>query len=579
MISRRLTISLWVFALIVSVALSAANLYLGDLNQDEGWYLYAARLVRTGKLPYIDFASTQGPVMPFVYTLAVPLIERWGVAGGRLFTTLLGLACALCAAWLAARLVPRDKRNEAALITFTLIGVNVYQSYFCTIVKTYSLSGLLLVLGFLALSCARVNGRRGDNCDSIPPGRAPADGSAGSVAGPFLSGILLSLAAGTRTSAGTVLPFVLAGLAVFGLKNRERQTRNAGTVTSSLPWLWFGFGAAVTCCVIFLPFAIRAPAALRFALVEYHAGREVGGLLQFLAYKAGFVSRVIHAYSAAAALCLALCSYILIKRSPWRVSRRAPDGAEGVERSRPQTFMPTYSGTLTSILWISALAVTVVHFCAPFPYDDYQVMIFPMVAVALSTALMRLANTRTAILWVLLTAFCLCLVSALSSPMNQKWFVGERDRIWWPLKKESPLANLRRTGRILCSITNPGDVLLTQDTYLAVETGLWLPKGLELGPFSYFPDWNRAKAAACHVLNQEMMLELLETSEAPVAAFSEYGLAIRSPGVTELPSEEQMALYEAVERRYSLFRKVEKFGQAGTRLKIYLRRNSAKRTR
>ena len=68
------------------VVLGAANLYFGDLNQDEGWYLYAARQVHEGELPYRDFAFTQGPMLPLVYSLAYPLVERWGVAGGRLFT-------------------------------------------------------------------------------------------------------------------------------------------------------------------------------------------------------------------------------------------------------------------------------------------------------------------------------------------------------------------------------------------------------------------------------------------------------------------------------------------------------------
>jgi len=48
---------LWIFilwgvvAVLAAVILSAANLYLGDLNQDEGWYLYAAQLVASGQWP------------------------------------------------------------------------------------------------------------------------------------------------------------------------------------------------------------------------------------------------------------------------------------------------------------------------------------------------------------------------------------------------------------------------------------------------------------------------------------------------------------------------------------------------
>ena len=84
-----------VLALALYVALGALNLKWGDLNQDEGWYLYGARLVKEGRVPYRDFAFTQGPVMPYVYAHAQSWVDRWGVAGGRLVTGLLGLGGAL----------------------------------------------------------------------------------------------------------------------------------------------------------------------------------------------------------------------------------------------------------------------------------------------------------------------------------------------------------------------------------------------------------------------------------------------------------------------------------------------------
>ncbi len=38
-----------------------------EINLDEGWYLYASKLVYEGKMLYKDFAYTQGPVFPYVY--------------------------------------------------------------------------------------------------------------------------------------------------------------------------------------------------------------------------------------------------------------------------------------------------------------------------------------------------------------------------------------------------------------------------------------------------------------------------------------------------------------------------------
>ncbi|MFC1498542.1 hypothetical protein ACFLS1_08760, partial [Verrucomicrobiota bacterium] len=95
--------------------------------------------------------------------------------------------------------------------------------------------------------------------------------------------------------------------------------------------------------------------------------------------------------------------------------------------------------------------------------------------------------------------------------------------------------------------------------------------GLEMGPFSYFPDWKREKAEACHVLNKEMLIELLETTDAPVAAFSEWGFAISSPAITKLSDKDQRELKAVLKKRYVLFREIDDFGHAGTKLQIFLK--------
>ena len=71
----------WLLAFGAAACLSVVALLWGGLNQDEGWYLYAAQLVHDGKLPYRDFFFTQGPTMPFVYSVLSPL---WRSAGSPL---------------------------------------------------------------------------------------------------------------------------------------------------------------------------------------------------------------------------------------------------------------------------------------------------------------------------------------------------------------------------------------------------------------------------------------------------------------------------------------------------------------
>lgn len=554
---------LWGSAVAVLLALTVLNLFKGDLNQDEGWYLYAARMVSEGRFPYIDFAYPQGPVMPFVYVIARPLVDAFGVLGGRLFSALLGLAGLVIASLLAARLVSPERRNLAAFLAFCLASVNVYQNYYLASVKTYSLCALFLVSGFLALTFAK--------------------GKYGGLAA-FASGILLALAAGTRTSAGAVLPVVFIALFAAVVQVRKWQntidSSGAGAIIGDAAvskinpwiWLWFTAGAVLAALVIFLPFALKAPSALWLALVEYHTGRSSGSLAAAVAYKAGFISRLVQAYFVPVALLAAGALFMLMnrRRTEWRSLFSVVGEA------------PLLRAVLIAI-WISVAAVSLLHFSAPFPYEDYQVIIFPLFAVAVAVMLAGFPECDAKQApglpafpggsWLPLLVLLLCTASAFSSPINQAWFVGQRDRIWWPLKDEAPLRKLQRVGKIIKSMTRPGDILLTQDVYLAVETGLRLPRGMEMGQFCYFPFWSREKATACHVLNRDMMLDLLNTVEAPVASFSGYGLIIGSPAIVKLPKAEQDLLWKAVNERYALSEEFANFGQADTTLKIMRRKD------
>jgi len=57
-----------------------------------------------------------------------------------------------------------------------------------------------------------------------------------------------------------------------------------------------------------------------------------------------------------------------------------------------------------------------------------------------------------------------------------------------------------------------------------------------------------------------------------VAAFNGYGFAIKCPSITKLPIEEQAELWKIVLDRYGIFREIHGFGQAGTKLSIFLRK-------
>ena len=125
------------------------------------------------------------------------------------------------------------------------------------------------------------------------------------------------------------------------------------------------------------------------------------------------------------------------------------------------------------------------------------------------------------------------------------------------------------------TITRPGDLLLTQDPYLAVESGLMLPRGLEMGQFSYFPDFDDETAGKLNVLNRVGLIRLLRECEAPVAALSGYAFAICSPDIKPVAPEEHDAFWEEVLRRYEPLCEIPHFGQASTTLRIFQKPGSS----
>lgn len=507
MAKRRYYVALEVATAICVVTLAVLNLVYGNLNQDEGWYLYASGMVHSGAVPYTDFAFTQGPVLPYVYQVIHPIVEGLGVAGGRLVTTWFGIFSGLLAAATVARMVDRNKAF-VCMAAWILVGCNVYQSYFTTVVKTYGLCSFLLMCGFFALTYRHWYGS-------------------------LLAGAFMALAAGTRLSAGIVLP--IAG--IWLIFQRERRWH----------WVWFGIGGGLTLLSVFLPFLVSAFDQTCFGLFGYHAGRDPGGLKAMMILKMGFLSRFVQAYFvftvlAVAALCL--------------------------RRPRPRTM-----NAEAVLLWACGIGISLVHFTAAFPYDDYQAIAYPVLVAALALTLAPYVAERwqvSALSFLLLVS----VASAFSSPINQDWFVRGRDRIWWKFKEKSDLVLLRDAADLVQASSPEGSTLLTQDTYLAVEANRQVPAGMEMGPFCYYPDLSRDRAEKLHLLNKEMLLEILEMSDAPLAAFSGYGLSVESPAVVEVNEADATLFAEALERHYFWSDSIPHFGQAHTTLDIYQRKDN-----
>ena len=508
-------------AVAAAAGLYAFALWFGNLNQDEGWYLYAAQRMAEGAQPYRDFFFTQGPVMPNVYGTLAGLWSPHGVLGGRVLTLAFGLMGCVMTALLARRAVPRERAMEAAVMAFALTACNLYHAYFTTIPKTYGLASFLVAAGFLLLSLC------------VP--REPKTRSMRTAMWALPAGFLIALAAGTRLSLGALLPVTTLGL-LF-------TCRRTGAA-----FFLFALGGAVGLVLVFGPLLADAREPFVFAQT-FHAARGGGGRDLFL--MAGSVSRTVRAY-----LPMALMAAGLVL-SPM-LGRRT--GAT--------------AGGRWAWLWLSGfLCVFLVHLAGPFPYDDYQVPVMGLLAAALAawtvrSALGTVARGGLCLFWVIVA-----LASSFGSPLPQEWMVTRQDRFWAVRKQQPDLALLRQVGREIRALSGDAETaLLTQDVYLAVEAGMKVPEGLEMGPFGYFPALSDEGAAKFKVLNKRGLLTLLEHAPCEVAAVSGYGFAIRAPVMDRVSDDDAQIFWSALTRNYDRIEEVADFGQHSTTLQIFKRR-------
>ena len=492
----------WALAMFAFAVLGAAAVWLGGLNQDEGWYLYAANLVHDGERVYRDFFFTQGPFMPKAYSYVTWIWEKWGLLGARIFTLLLGAYGICIAAMIARKLAPEDRRNEAALIVTLLLGCNLYHLYYLAIPKTYALASVLVMTGLGIFELER--GNKKANVE-------------------FMAGLFLAFAAGVRISLGVLLPVV--GLALLIRRGR---------------WIRFGIGGIFGLLAMY-GFVLRDPAAMKgfIAAQQYHAAR--GGF--DLVWAVGSVSRLVRWYLPVF-IVFGLGVAHALKARAVRTENRT------IEQSSNPAFL----------LW-GFLAVFVVQMLAPFPYEDYQVPIMGLLAAYAAVKLVSTAADSSRLLTMLILTLGLSFANSFGSPLLEKWMTNGQDR-FWSLKKEScEMAQLRDVAKRIEAQDPGGKTLLSQDLYLAIETGRTVPKGLEMGPFAMLTD-------------EEWKKLLTETApaECKIAALSGYAFAIEPPACNERSIEKQMEYWTLLKQNYKLVDREEMFGQNATTLLMLKRK-------
>ena len=501
----------WALAVFAFVVLGAAAVWLGGLNQDEGWYLYAAKMVAEGKMLYRDFFFTQGPEMPEFYKAFIWAWGSWGLLGARVFTLMIGFAGIFFSVCLAQRLAPEGRKSEAALIVFLLLGCNLYHLYYVAIPKTYALASMWVMSGFLVLSYW-----------SKKPIAL------------IIAGFAFAFAAGTRISLGAILCVI--GLWMLG----SRQWKSL---------LWFCVGGFGGLALVYGPYLCDAGAREGLiAAQQYHAAR--GGF--DIVWAVGSLSRLVRWY---------LPVFIVLGLG-WGLKSKS--GVVVVQRNDENSTVRLPTTTTAILLW-GFLTVFAVQMLAPFPYEDYQVPIMGLLAVYAAVSFVS-ANSNTQTLkhsntLSLLLVLGLCFANSFGSPLLEKWMTNGQDRFWSLKKEKCEMAQLRDVAKRIEAQDPGGKTLLTQDLYLAIETGRTVPKGLEMGPFAMLTDEEWKK-----------LLSETAPAECKIAALSGYAFAVEPPVCKERSIEKQMEYWTLLKQNYRLVDREEAFGQNVTTLLMLKRK-------
>lgn len=434
-----------------------------QVNLDEGWYLWASKLVYQGKVPYRDFAYTQTPLLPYVYGLA-QLILGEGLYQGRLIT----LGCTVGAYGLTVATARQVGGAWAGVVCLALLATSPFALAQYTYTATYALTALLIAGAIYIASSDRPENQR-----------TP------------LSSWLLATAVGGRLSVIVALPFLL--LYLIATSRTKVKTFLWGTLVA-IGWLGLLLGG----------FWWLSGERLEYNLIGFHTDRLMEPHWHRLRVYHTFLKSYFDLYIPFVLGGLSILGGIGRLLWLWRTDR---------VRERAAALLQITLGGMAALL----LAAHLLPRTTDSYYNALQV---PMIALAGGILLTQSWPSALVWQWLRVGLIIYCLVQNANTQLPA--FLRDRYVVYlYP--QIGQIGTVRAAAHFLQQYTKPGDALLSFTPHLALEAGLQVLPGYEMATFAYRPTWTDEEATRYHVINNARLLHDLQQG-APAVALMKFDL-------------------------------------------------------
>ncbi len=533
--SQRYRLNFWSFLTAIGVvlyaALSVVYLFVGQLNGDEGWYLYASKLVYTGRLPYRDFAFTQMPLVPYVYGLPQALFQP-GLYLGRA-TSLLFSAAGFAFSVSAARRVAGERAGAMAAL---LLATFTYGIYYHAVVKTYPMLFFFLAVTFWLMYEPSATKRPDAEGRRL---KLPVLSRLGNELRYPLAIFFSACAVMVRLSALPVFVAVIACALLYGLLTKNRKLLLYAAATTLL--------IAIAAAIFFAAFDFEAAV---WNVVTFHVAQwslwgdpPTSTKISFILDRR--IPEIFDTYQIQ--LMLILATSLTAGPALFRLYRK---GAATV-RAILRRYAPALALTIGLIFFAASHLVNGVF------YDEYLVpaitLALPMVAVLLSKVYqISGAVGRFAALAIWGAALILAPIR-----LGNLFVDLSGGRL--------PIDEVKEVAAFVAEHTAPDDeVFVLQALWVALEAQRPALPGMTLAQFSY--QGMSTEAANQHkVVNFDMLLSYIENEAAKIVIFTDLDWRL-------FWEDRPQILGTALVSRYDLVFERDHFGQSVEKVYVYQRR-------